>query len=278
VTISNIFMQMRFGGDKSLDEGLTRHMVLNGLRSYKRKFGEKYGEMVICSDDRHYWRKEIFPYYKQGRKSSQETSSIDWQELYRILNLLKEEIREYMPWKMIQVEHAEADDVIATLCHEFGIEFGGGERILILSSDKDFKQLQKFSNVDQYSPIQKKWIKENNPVRYLKEHIMEGDKGDGIPNFLSDDNCLVGDGIKKTLGQKKIGGWINQAPEDFCTESMLRGWRRNEALIDLSLVPGTVSVEVMRQYNAELPKRGDLFEYFMKNKLKNLMSDIGEFQ
>jgi|APSaa5957512535_1039671.scaffolds.fasta_scaffold81635_2 5'-3' exonuclease len=280
VMISNIFMQMRFGGsDNALDEGMIRHMVLNGLRSYKRKFGDKYGEMIICADDRHYWRKEMFPYYKAGRKGTQDKDTIDWQELFRILNKVRDEVRNHFPWKMIQVEHAEADDCIGTLCYEFGIEFGGGEPILILSSDKDFVQLQKFSNVDQYSPIQKKWVKEKNPERYLREHIMAGDKGDGIPNFLSDDNCLVEDsGVKKTLGKVKIGKWINQAPEDFCDEKMLRGWKRNEALIDLALVPDNVKHQVMKQYNTEHKPTGDLFSYFITNKLKHLMKDIRDFQ
>tara|TARA_Y100000034_G_C6904369_1_gene419198 strand:+ start:1853 stop:2677 length:825 start_codon:yes stop_codon:yes gene_type:complete len=272
-------MQRSFG-EKSLKEDLIRHMILNSLRFIKRKFGEEYGELVICSDDRDYWRKAIFPHYKAHRRVSQDSDDIDWKELFRILNKIRDEIHDYFPWRSLRVEHAEADDIIGTLCEKFGKEFGSqGEPILIVSSDKDFKQLQKYVNVKQYSPIQKKWIKESNPVDFLIQHIMEGDKGDGIPNFLSDDDALLPNGgAKKQLRKKKVAEWSNNLDLIFNDETLLRGWKRNEALIDLAEVPQNIKDEVMRQWELGPKTKGnDLFEYFMKRKLKNLMSDIAEF-
>lgn len=52
----------------------------------------------------------------------------------------------------------EADDIINSLV-EYTQEFGNYEKVMIISGDKDFAQLQKYSNVDQYSPITKSLLK-----------------------------------------------------------------------------------------------------------------------
>ena len=205
VMISNMMMQLGISG-QAFDEGLVRHMVLNSIRSYKSKFTEEYGELIICCDDRNYWRKEVFPYYKAHRKLDREKSSIDWNEVFTSLNRIREELKEYFPYKVIQVEQAEADDVIGVLANRFGAYLNNStaERILVLSGDKDFGQLQKFANVDQYSPVLKKYIRIPDARRFLKEHIMRGDRGDGIPNFLSPDSCIMTNERRSTVGPSNI--------------------------------------------------------------------------
>tara|TARA_R110000796_G_scaffold169385_1_gene286236 strand:+ start:287 stop:1111 length:825 start_codon:yes stop_codon:yes gene_type:complete len=262
------------------EEALVRHMVLNSIRAYKNKFSKEYGEMVICCDDRNYWRKDVFPYYKGHRKKDREKSSIDWVMVFEALNRIREELKEFFPYKVVQVERAEADDVIGVLATRNGtwLNNESTERILVLSGDKDFGQLQKFTNVDQYSPVLKKWIRINDARRFLREHIMRGDRGDGIPNFLSSDSCLMTGERQKPIQSKKIDDWVDKEPEQFCNDVMLRNYRRNEQLVDLDQIPAEIVSKINEAYDTyEVPKRRGLLNYFIKYKLKNLVEHIGEF-
>jgi hypothetical protein len=254
-------------------------MVLNSLKKYRGLFYPKYNELVICCDDKSYWRKDLFPYYKASRKKERQASSIDWNSIFITLNNIRDELRENMPYLVIQVPHAEADDIIATLCHEFGeTNRDEGKPILILSGDKDFVQLQKYWNVDNYNPVLKKDIRVDNPERYLREHIMLGDRGDGIPNFLSDDDTFVAGKRQKSISRLKLAEWAELEPEEFCTKEMLIGYIRNKALVDLSKIPADISGQVLNQYySGTQNSRSKIIEYFMEKKLRKLMSDVQAF-
>jgi len=279
VMLSNLLKQIS-PRNPDVSEDLIRHMVLNSLRMYKQKFGEKYGELVICADDRKYWRREVFPYYKSNRKKERAQSSLDWNLIFDTLNRIKQEIKDNFPYKVIQVHRAEADDIIGTLCKRFGhlgIAPASAEPILILSSDKDFGQLQKYANVDQYSPVGKQFIRIPNPDRFLKEHIIKGDRGDGIPNFLSDDDTFASGGRQKPIKSANFVDWSDMAPEDFCTEKMLAGYMRNKQLIDLDCIPQDVQDAINEEFDTVDVHYGNLLNYFIKHKLKNLTEHIGEF-
>jgi len=279
VMISNMMKQLGMSG-QAFDEGLVRHMVLNSIRSYKSKFTQDYGELVICCDDRNYWRKDVFPYYKGHRKKDREKSTIDWTEVFTSLNRIREELKEYFPYRVVQVEQAEADDIIGVITNRFGAYLNNAttERILVLSGDKDFGQLQKFANVDQYSPVLKKFIRITDARRFLKEHIMRGDRGDGIPNFLSSDSCIMTGERQKALATKKVEAWIDKDPKDFCDENMLRNYKRNELLVDLDMVPSELQSKIVAAYESYEPaKKRGLLNYFIKFKLKNLIEHIGDF-
>lgn len=288
VMISNLMQQIHGRPQKygelgsvptEIDPDLVRHMILNALRSYRVKFRNEYGELVICCDDKNYWRKDVFPYYKAHRKKDREESGLDWNAIFQVLNGVRDELKEYFPYKVIQIERAEADDIIAAICWIHGNEtVSYGEKILILSSDKDFIQLQRYDNVSQYSPMQKKFIRHNNPSNYIKEHIMKGDRGDGVPNFLSADDTFILNRRQKSIRKNKLDVWMRMEPEEFCDEEMLRGYRRNEALVDLSKIPARIHGEVNDIYeNYEENDRSLLMNYFIKNKMKNLMNSIQEF-
>lgn len=278
VMIANLMIQIQ-GGKADLQEDLIRHMVLNSIRLYRQKFKD-YGELVICADDKNYWRKDVFPYYKAHRKEDREKSDLDWQMIFETLNKVKKEIKDNFPYRVIQVPRAEADDVIGTLTNKFGVYLNNdtSEKILILSGDKDFGQLQKYANVEQFSPVTKRWVKVPDPRRFLREHIMKGDRGDGIPNFLSNDSCIVAKERQKPLASKKLNVWVDQEPKQFCTSEMYRNYKRNEQLVDLDFVPDEIHDEVIRQYEEyEIPDRKGLLNYFIKNRLKLLTDCIGDF-
>lgn len=276
VVISNLMRQI--GGHRStvkLDEDLMRHMVLNSLRSYVRKFKKDYGDMVICCDNRTYWRKQVFPFYKANRKKERDASTLDWSLIFDTMANLRAELKAFFPYRVIDVEGAEADDVIATLVKVYA----PSEKILILSSDKDFTQLQKYPNVKQYSPILAKFIKTDNPRQQVKEHILRGDSGDGIPNFLSADDTFVAGGRQKPINSKRLNEWLLQEPEVFCkTEELLRNYKRNQLLVDLDFIPDEITKSVLATFEDTKPaNRQKLLGYFIEKRLKNLITCIDEF-
>ena len=277
VMLSNLLMQLGNHTNAQLEENMVRHMILNSLRSYKVKFGDEYGEMIIACDNTNYWRKKIFPYYKANRKKNIESSELDWKALFECLNKIRSELKEYFPYRVLDVESAEADDIISTLVSEFGSELNTGEKILILSGDKDFIQLHKYSNVSQYDPTRKKWIKHDDPDRFLQEHILKGDAGDGIPNILSPDNCFVVGDRQRPLTAKKLEKFMETDTQEL-EEPLAKNYWRNAKLIDLSFTPDEIREKVMQQFESQKNRdRSKLLNYFITNKLKNLTEHLSEF-
>lgn len=274
VAISNLMEQI--GNSKEeVNESLVRHMILNTLRTYVRKYKNTHGpEVVIACDDKNYWRREVYPYYKAGRKKSRDSSGHDWASIFECLSKVRDELREHSPYKVISVETCEADDIIAVLTQKFSAT----QPIMILSSDKDFAQLQKFKNVSQYSPIMKKNIVEENPHSFLKEHIIRGDKGDGIPNIMSNDNVFV-EGIRqKAIRTTDVSVWVNQDPKEFCSDEMYRNYMRNSMLIDLTKIPESIVNSILNTYDNTTTKNKQHFmNYMISNRLRNLIEVIDEF-
>jgi hypothetical protein len=269
ISLASIMMHLHIQKESDIDENMVRHMILNSLRMYRSRFVSEFGELVLCYDSRHYWRRDYFPEYKHSRRKGREKDSKNWDDIFSCLNKIKEEIKNNMPYKFLEVYGAEADDIIATLCSE------SSDEVMILSGDKDFIQLQKYPNVKQYSPITKKMINGINPDDYLKEHVLKGDTSDGVPNVLSPDNSFV-DGIRqKPLSKKKIAAMIDG---NFPNDEIKRNFQRNKTLIDLGCVPDELRTEILVTYkDAPENSRSKLLNYFIKQRLKTLTESIGEF-
>ena len=276
ISLASVMMHLNITKRDSVEPGMVRHMILNSLRMYRQMFNEEYGELVICYDSKHYWRRDYYPEYKASRKKTRDSSGHDWDDIFEFLNMMKEEIKDNFPYKVLEVYGAEADDIIATLCHE--LEFDNG-KTLILSGDKDFVQLQKYTNVSQYSPITKKFVNGIDPNEYLYEHVLKGDTGDGVPNVLSPDNTFV-DGLRqKPLSKKKITEWAGPMCEQMLpNDEVKRNYQRNKKLIDLTQSPDELFIECKKAYDdAPEGDRSKLLNYFIKNRLQELMSNIGDF-
>lgn len=272
VFISNLMVQL--GKSDEVDENLIRHMVLNSLRSYVKKYRNEYGEVIIACDSKRYWRKEVFPFYKASRKKTRDKSNLDWKTIFESLAAIRAELKEHFPYKVIEVDGAEADDIIATLT------LSTNEPVMIISSDKDFKQLHVRENVKQFSPILDKYIRAEDPVRYLKEHIITGDRGDGIPNILSPDNCFVAGTRQRPIAKKKLEEWAsNDEPQHLFNEEALRGYTRNQALVDLTMVPVEIKEAILNEEKSIEPKRNksQLMKYFIAKRLSNMMQVLHEF-
>lgn len=275
VMISNLMMQIGNHKNAELDENMLRHMILNSLRANRMKFRSEFGEMVICTDDRNYWRRQYYPYYKASRRKSREDSELDWNAIFQSLNKIRDELKEYFPYKVLQIETAEADDIIGTIVHREGTILDTGKPILILSGDKDYIQLHKYANVKQYDPVRKRWIKHSDPEQYLYEHIVKGDFSDGVPNILSADNVFVMGIKQKPITKKRL-----ELFEDLnnMTSDVKRNWERNKRLIDLSQVPESLQETILAEFDLECDgDRSQLFNYFVKNRLRHLVENLSEF-
>ena len=277
--ISNLMVQINGRNAVELNEDLVRHMVLNSLRGHNKKFRKEYGEMVIACDSKNVWRREIFPNYKAGRKATREKSEHDWDAIFSMLHNIKDEIRSFLPYKVIELETAEADDIIATLVKKIQNQVGPNheKKVLILSGDKDFIQLHG-PNVKQYNPVLNKFVgKGEDPVIYIKEHILKGDRSDGVPNVLSDDNVFVEGRRQRPLSKKKIDAWVNEVFMTF-TEEEQKNYSRNRKLIDLSCIPPELEEKIINEFiDAKVASRDKILNYFITKKLKTLIEVIDEF-
>jgi len=258
------------------DENLIRHMILNSIRMYRAKFKDKFGEVVITGDAGNNWRYKEFPQYKAARKKNRKTSKMDWNEIFRIINQVREEIRDNMPYKVIHVERCEADDIIGVLAYNTQ-EFGQHEDVMIISADKDFAQLQKFNNISQYSPMLKKYIKVEHPRKQLLEMILRGDTSDGVPNVLSGDNVFV-DEIRQTPLRQKV---VDQLIEDPSSQGpeVLRNIQRNRLLIDLQSTPKVLKEEIINTFNGQdkWSNKGKVLPFLIEKRCRRLVDDIGDF-
>jgi 5'-3' exonuclease, N-terminal resolvase-like domain/T4 RNase H, C terminal len=280
VLLAGLMAQIANDKKTKVEESLVRHMSLNILRMHVKNFRNEYGEVVLACDNRKYWRKELFPYYKAGRKKTRAKSDLDWHLIFDILAKIKEELKKNFPYKVLDVEGAEADDIIATLVKHKINE----QNILILSSDGDFLQLQKYNRpnqsnkVKQYNPAQKKYLISDNPLKDLKEKIISGDKGDGIPNILSASDCFVTETRQTPITKGKMQKFLSEPYDDWEDDKSRIGFSRNQALIDLSFIPEDIEQKIINSYvEAKPANKQKLLNYFIQYKLRNLMDVIEDF-
>ena len=271
IMISNLMVQLHGKNGMELSEDLVRHMILNSLRGHNKKFRKEYGEMVIACDSKNVWRRQVFPNYKAGRKANREKSEHNWELIFDILAKVKEEIKQFLPYKVIELETAEADDIIAVLTRRIK------DKILILSGDKDFIQLHN-ERIRQYNPVLNKFVgKDENPSLYIREHILRGDRSDGVPNVLSDDNVFIEGRRQTPLSKKKVESWVNEVVPTF-TEEQQKNYERNRQLIDLNCIPKELEDNINREFeNIEVITRDKILGYFINKKLKTLIEVIDEF-
>ena len=266
-------------GSENEKKDLIRHVALNSIKSYKKKYGKDYGQMVIACDGRNYWRKEYFANYKGQRKKAREESSLDWKFIFETLNEIREDLKEYFKYKVIHVDRCEADDIIAVLTQSTQ-EFGKHEPVMIVSSDKDFKQLHVYDNVKQFSPMLKKQIVVNKKElhNWMIEHIVKGDAGDGIPNIMSKDDVFMLGERQKNVSSKRLEEFYKDGMTACKTDEERCNWTRNVHLINFDFIPDDIKESIMTAF--EVPVKGDknaIMNYLIKNRCRNLLNEIEEF-
>jgi|TARA_B110000977_G_scaffold63616_1_gene86516 hypothetical protein len=269
--IASMMAQLKMN-DGEISEDMLRHMIINSVRNYQKKYQEEYGQITLCTDAPHTWRKDYYPQYKANRKKTREASDMDWGLLFATLNKVKQEIKENFPYKYMYVETAEADDIIAVLTKHAPF----GEKVLIVSGDKDFQQLHKYGYVKQWSPNVNKMIHCEDPYLFLKEHILSGDKSDGIPNILSSDTCLD-EGIRQTPLRKPIKDSYLKTPIEK-DDKYYRNYLRNQTLIDLEFIPKNLEETILEEFEKTEPVHGKVFDYLRVNRLNELLNHVEDFR
>ena len=266
--IAGLMAQLKMNGGE-VSEDMLRHMILNSVRNYQKKYAPDYGEIVLCTDSSHTWRKDFYPMYKANRKKTRDASDLDWKMLFDTLQIVKEEIRDNFPYRYMYVEQCEADDIIAILVKH------AREKVMIVSGDKDFQQLHKYDYVKQWSPNLNKLITCDNPDLFLKEHILTGDKSDGIPNILSNDDCFV-EGIRQTPLRKGIkDSYLRMTIEK--DDKYYRNYLRNQTLIDLEFIPQEIEDKILEEYENTVPVKGKVFDYLRVHRLNELLNHVEDF-
>jgi hypothetical protein len=280
--------QRELKGSESEVKNLIRHVTLSTIKSYKKKYGKEYGEIVICCDGRKYWRKEFFANYKGMRKSNREKSDLDWGLIFDTLNEMRQDIAQHFPWKVMHIDRAEADDIIAVLTKHLQenelIQQGLVEepqKILILSSDKDFKQLQLYDTVKQWSPMQKKYVTatQREIIEYKIEHIVKGDAGDGVPNILSKDDVFMNAERQKPVSAKRLQEFFDNGFTACRNDEERRNWHRNSTLVDFQHIPDDVSKMIIDSYISNKPT-GDkmsVMNYLMEHRCRLLLDELEDF-
>lgn len=285
--------------ENEADGPFMKYIIIKTLMSMNTKFRDKFGKLVICCDGRNYWRKEVFPPYKQKRREAQQESKMNEALFFEIKNELMNELGDNTPWHVVQIDRMEADDLIGTSARVFD------EPNVVISSDHDFKQLQMFDNVSQYCPRSHKFIEESNPDFYRFHHVMKGDAGDGIPNVLSDRDTFITEKRQKPVAQKDInylfGSLINDGPEGFVSPveikvtPEIREWLNkkggseerfyeNLRLVDLTSLDKEVYVdcengirETLEEQERKYKGSSQLMTYLSKNKMPSLLDNLNDF-
>lgn len=273
ISLASLMMQLSMEKTKIVETDKVRHMILNSIRMYRSQFKEEYGEIVLAYDSKHYWRRDFYPYYKKNRKKARDSDNNNWEQIFECLNKIKQELKDYLPYKHLEVQGAEADDIIAVLAKNID------EKMMIVSGDKDFIQLHKYKQVRQYSPILKKIVNGKDPIDYIKVHILKGDSSDGIPNVLSNDNVFVEGLRQRPLSKKKIEAWKDGEFEGTtATQEVMRNYERNKTLIDLDNVPVELSQNILKTFHeAPCGDRSKILSFFINSRLKILTESIGDF-
>tara|TARA_R100001463_G_scaffold135859_1_gene199914 strand:- start:185 stop:1030 length:846 start_codon:yes stop_codon:yes gene_type:complete len=273
VMISNLMAQSKGNLTELPSKDTVRHSILNTIRAFNVKFKEEYGEMILCADAADPWRRDIFPNYKHQRRVGRVESKIDWDGLFKIMSDIREEFINKLPYKVLHVDKCEADDIIGTLCAQQTEDL-----YLIISGDKDFIQLQHYGNVYQFSPLLKSFIGEQlDATVFLREQIIKGDRSDGVPNILSDDDIFLRDERQKPINKKRLEEWSNVDNIPLGSETR-KYYDRNKKLIDLSMIPQNITESIINRYkDYKVNDRSQLLQYFIDNKLKALIENINDF-
>ena len=241
-------------------------------------FSKTAHDVIICCDGRNYWRRDYFPYYKIKRAENRSKSSLDWGKIFECVDEIKENIINNTKLKLINVDKVEADDIISVLVKEFS----GKENICILSTDRDFVQLQEYDNIWQFSTISNSFIKPDiSGVDSLIDKLIVGDKGDGVPNVLSSDDIFVQEKGRQTPIRKNKYEELYTAIKNKVTkcatyedlmiieECSVNLSRNNQLMNLITGIPKEISKLIIQEYDKVKKFNDDLDVFNCLNFIRN---------
>lgn len=286
---NNLCFRMLFIKDVMLESNspnftLWRYKVFEGIFMLLQKF-KSVDEVVIAVDDRNPWRKSYFPRYKESRKSKREKKEkIEWNTVFKEMDNLKKDLKHYMPFKVIKIRSAEADDVIAVIVKNVQ------KNCIISSNDEDYKQLYS-KRVQIWNPMKRDYVKCDNPENFVITKSLTGQSKDDIFNVITPDNWGQTEG---TIGKRKPGfgpksaekvlnegyeKWLskNNNVEKFDIKGIdyEKNFKRNRVLIDFNYIPNVIVSRIMEDYlNYNFPPPSNMYDFFKKYNMRGYLDEI----
>lgn len=288
VVFASIYVDIANGGKPQPE--YIRHLVLNTIRHYNKKYRDKYGMMVLCMDKKS-WRDEEFKYYKWERRQGRDKDDNDWNEIFKIVEEIQDDLIANFPYIVISCEGAEADDTIGFLARR------SKEPMIIISNDKDFGALLANPLVDQYRPMTKgdELVKIDDPLRFEFDLIMSGDKSDGVPNVRCPDDFYVGQHEQRQNEEKvtrapsvtkkfKDACWdakqvSEESLKELMGEEVYKYYKRNEKLVSLALTPDHIIDKIVSSIKGSKPAPVmKALNYMISKRMNLLAKEISDFE
>jgi 5'-3' exonuclease len=261
-----------------------KHVFLSELKFMVEK--HKPTRFIIVFDSKlGSWRKNIYPEYKANRKIARELSKVDFKEFFKVSNPFLKDLKDvFCNLEILEFDGIEGDDIIAVLCQNFK------EKITIISTDKDFHQLQVFKNVKQYEPKKKQMVNVLNPKISLEQKIIGGDENDNIPaivprcgkvkvaNIMSSDlisNIYDEEYLKEEENVKAIVKKYKINPEEI-----KKNLQRNTELIDLKFIPKDISEKILKTLREPNTKKFDgrkFMSFLVEHRMGNLVEKMQDY-
>jgi 5'-3' exonuclease len=210
------------------------------------------------------WRKRVLNEYKAHRGDMPHYDEDVQLELRKMIGAARA-VLPYMGVRQYYREHQECDDLIYSACRVLTPPKSNTRKVIIISSDSDFRQLQwSMEHVWLYLPKDQKFAGSSSCDPAIKK-ALSGDKADNIEGF-------------RGIGPVK-SEFLASNPKkliEFLDLSDIKKFKRNLALIDLSMNPGHLNNEiyVIRKMAQDVEfNKSKINELGIKHKVKGLMSE-----
>lgn len=275
VAMSCLAVGMRMESGNIMSQGF----LLGKIKAYNTKFRDVYGELVIANDHGGMtWRHAYYKHYKAHRVVKDPDEAFI--EMMQVRADMYKSLKEHSPYRCVSIRGAEGDDIGGVLARQPG-------RHMLISADKDWTQICS-DTIKCYNPIKKEQI--DNGPNYIDQLILSGDPGDGIPNFLSDDDTLVNKEKRQKPLTKKIKEQMYDAFDQYTeipdlnvkgvtTEQMQKNYIRNQKLIDFRKIPKIIVKQIEDEFHSQEGKHKgkDLMTMILAMKASNYVSCLNDF-
>lgn len=285
IDFNNLCFRVLFSKDVDIhgeqNFSIFRYFVFDSI--YRTIWLDKnINEVVIAVDNKHSWRKSYFSRYKERRKK-QRDDTLDWNLIFGEMNKLSSDLKHYMPFKVLQIMSAEADDIIAI------VALHTNNNCIIVSNDEDYLQLCS-KRVKVYNPSKKKYINCNNTEKFIVSKCLMGQAKDDIFNVITPDNWGK---TKLTEGKRKPGfgevalrkvekigykNWLQKKKiykNLDVTVNPEKNFNRNRVLIDFKKIPQTIEGRILDQYyNQNYPPPENIFQFFKIYNMRGFLEKI----
>lgn len=282
--LASATMMHTFKEGEKISVSMMRHLVLSTIKHNVLKFRKDgYEEVIICVDNAlpTYWRREFAYYYKKNRAKNREESTWDWEGYFEGIRTVVDEFKKNMPYIIMDISKAEADDCIAVLTKKLSLE---GRKVMIISSDGDFTQLHKFPNVSQYSPMMKKLVKSKtgSPALDLMTKIVKGDRKDCVASIKVRSDfyytMVIGERTPPTKTKFVEDCLDAEDISKLLSETEYKRFLENRVLIDFEYIRDDIKSAILDLYNNyKVPGKNKIYPYFVKSGLSKLLKDVGQF-